>query len=246
MTSVDWKDDCGIDWPGLRNRPMSREERRAVREFYSSNYHDRSHYTIEDPYHELVHRRRAELLLAVFPNPGKTLDAGCSAGGTVQALRRLEVDAWGFDACPDLPDMAYEDVRDVLRVGEFDSVPFSRLDGFKTLVSYDVFEHVAIDIIECFPQKARELGIENICCIIANDTLTKEHVTIQETAWYRERFLAAGYRLMDEITEDLRSILWPTPSAKVGSQYLQYPYEWAGEPKNGWNEVPGMLFFTRV
>ncbi len=232
MSDASWKEAEGIDWVGLRNRPLASGERRSLRSFYSSRYHENSVYTVSDPLHELIHRRRAELLLAVFPEPGKVLDAGCSAGGTVRALRQLGVDAWGFDVCPDLHDMAYEEVRAQLRIGDFDAIPYSAVDGFRTLVSYDVFEHVPIDVIQQFPLRLEALGVVQGCCLISKDTLTVDHITIQDSDWYRQQFAAAGYRVMDEITEDLRSILWPVPSVRLGAQPLHLPFEWTGEPRN--------------
>ncbi|MFQ5504430.1 MAG: class I SAM-dependent methyltransferase [Planctomycetota bacterium] len=233
------------DWQALRNRPLGSAEKRNLREFYASSYHDGSNYTNNATSHELIFNVRTALLQAVFPVPGRVLDAGCSAGGMVRAMRRHGLDAWGFDVCPDLHDIAYPEARDHVRIGGFADIPFGPNDGFRTLVSYDVFEHVPIDELSGFPAELGQLGIENVSCVIANDTITKEHITIQDTDWYVHLFAREGYRLMDELSPCLNDMLLPLPVSGGIHEQLLVPYLLQGKPRNRWNAVPGFLFFTR-
>ena len=230
----------------MRNRPLSLDEKRRVREFYDGRFPARSNYLARHPFNETIARYRATLVKAVFPDHGKLLDAGCAGGAEVLAFRRECVDAWGFDICPDLLDVAYAEVQPFVRIGRMDHVPYSAADGFRTLVSYDVLEHVPIDCVQRFPDELRRLGIQQVACVIANDTISDGHITVQDTAFWVELFARAGLRLMTELTADLERLHVPVQWLPDQQRVLLAPYQISGKPRNGWNQVPGHLFFTRA
>src|SRR5262245_34717899 len=82
-----------IDWDKLRNRPLTADEKRLVRRFYSDGYHERSNYNARHPWLQQIADYRAHLLRAVFPQPGKVLDGGCAAGQEVVTLRQQGIEA---------------------------------------------------------------------------------------------------------------------------------------------------------
>jgi SAM-dependent methyltransferase len=234
-----------IDWDRLRNRALSLEEKRQLRDFYGSSYPEKSNYICDHPLQSAISMFRAQLMQTIFPDHGRVLDMGCAGGNDVRTLRDLGVDAWGFDICPDLHDICYPRVRPFLRMGRPDQIPFSAQDGFRTLISYDVLEHVPIDMLEYLPSELRRLDIQHIDCVIAKDTISEGHITIQETEWWVELFAQAGFRLREEVYDALREL--PVPLGwhpdQEGVIYGKYPG--TGRPPNDWNAVPGHLFFTR-
>ena len=234
-----------IPWPELRNRPLTQRERAIVREYYNARYPISSDYTAHHPWHVAIAQFRVGLAQAVFGDLGRTIDLGCSAGEVVAAARSRGVDAWGFDLCPDLADVAYPEVREFVRVGRFDHMPFSGSAGFRTAVSYDVFEHVPIDELERMPDELLRLGIKQIACIISKDTITPEHITIQDTGYYVELLGRAGFRMMTELDAQLAECPVPAGWDEARQQPVWRHYTDTGAPRNGWNQVPGHLFFVR-
>ena len=232
-------------WGLMRNRPLSLTEKRLVREFYNGAYHTNSRYTENNLFHQLVARMRIGIARSVFGELGKTLDGGCSAGEVVRQARSEGVDCRGFDLCPDLHDMCYPEVRQYLRMGRMDHIPYSREDGFKTLLCYDVIEHVPIDSLQALPAELSRLGISQIACIISSDTISAGHITIQDTDWYVELFARAGFRLMTELNQVLDPLEIPLVWEEDEDNVYWGTYNRSGQPRNGWNQVPGHLFFHR-
>lgn len=232
-------------WPELRNRPLSLAEKQQLREFYSGGYHDRSNYTKHGAWHVAIAEYRVKLTQAVFPDLGVVLDAGCAAGEEVLAFRRLGIPAFGFDLCPDLHDIAYPEAREYLRMGRLDHMPFSPGDGLETMVSFDVFEHVPIDCLAGMPEELVRLGITQVSCIISNDTISEGHITIQDTDYYLELFGRAGFRVLSELNPALNDVLAPVAWNEAQGRPVYAPYVCSGNPTNGWNQVPGHLFFER-
>lgn len=234
-----------LDWESMRNRPLTLDEKRALRRFYDGNYQLECKYCLRHPWLRAIANYRLDLTRAVFPKIGKVLDAGCASGETVSAFRSGGVDAWGFDICPDLLDVVHPESRPYVRMGRFDAIPFSHLEGFDTLVSFDVVEHVPIDELEVLPRELMRLGIRQVGCIISNDVISPGHVTIQETRWYEELFAQAGFRLMRELDHALDEVIAPVGWDEAREEFILAKYNTTGRPRNGWNAVPGHLFFSR-
>jgi len=232
-------------WDALRNRPLTLAEKQRLREFYSGGYHERFNYTEHSPWHVAIAEYRVKLARAVFPDLGNVLDVGCAAGEEVLAFRREGIPAFGFDLCPDLHDIAYPEARAFLRMGRVDHIPFSTSDRLKTMVSFDVFEHVPIDCLERLPQELVRLGITQVSCIISNETISDGHITIQDTDYYLDLFARSGFRVLSELTSALNEVLAPVAYDEAAQQPGYAPYVCSGKPRNGWNQVPGHLFFER-
>lgn len=243
--SKDQVQGAAIDWATMRNRPLTGDEKRALRAFYDGAYQRDCDYDVRHPWHRVIATFRARVMSAVFPQHGKVLDAGCASGEVVSAFRALGIDCWGFDVCSDLLDTVYPEARPYVRMGRVDAMPYSASDGFETLVSYDVFEHVPVDQLENLPLELARLGIRQVACIIANDTLSPGHITIQELPWYEALFARAGFRLMRELTPELERLLVPAQWHGEAQRAIWHPYHKTGQPCNAWNGVPGHLFFRR-
>lgn len=234
-----------VSWDALRNRPLTLAEKQQVREWYNGSYHRRCNYAEHRPWHVAIAEYRVKLTRAVFPDLGNVLDAGCAAGEEVLAFRKQGIPAFGFDICPDLHDIAYPEAGEFLRMGRMDHMPFSPGDGLKTMVSFDVFEHVPIDCLERLPEELVRLGITQVSCIISNETFSEGHITIQDTDYYLDLFARAGFRVLSELTPALNDVVAPVTYDKDTHQPMYALYTCSGKPRNGWNQVPGHLFFER-
>jgi SAM-dependent methyltransferase len=71
-----------------------------------------------------------------------SLDVGCALGFVVEALRELNVDAWGSDISADAISLAHPGVRPYLTQGELSKgLPFE--DGrFELVSTFEILEHV--------------------------------------------------------------------------------------------------------
>ncbi|MCA8955619.1 MAG: hypothetical protein KDC87_06070 [Planctomycetes bacterium] len=239
----DWT--ASIPWEQLRNRPLTLREKAVVREFYAGAYQQNWNYNARHPWHEVIAKFRFLVANTVFGSLGKTLDGGCASGEVVRAFRAEGVDCWGFDLCPDLPDVAYPEARPFLRMGRADAIPFEPSDGFRTFVSYDVFEHVPIDCLERLPAELLRLGVTQAALVISNDTISPGHITIQSVDYYERLFAGAGFRILHELTPMLDPIPTPAGWNPTTESVIWAEYRRTGEPRNGWNAVPGHLFLRR-
>lgn len=233
------------DWDSLRNRPLSLAEKREVRDYYAAGYVQGNIYEERHRLHIEISQYRATLMQCVFPDHGKVLDMGCSTGGDLEEFRRMGIDTWGFDLCPDLPDVAIPAARPYVRIGRPDHIPYSAEEGFETLVSYDVLEHVPVNDLQGFPDELTRLGIRNMALIIAADTISPGHITIQPTEWWEELLGRAGFRMLREKDPVLRDLPFPWAWSGEKQHAIYSRYEGSGSPPNGWNQVPGHLFFIR-
>lgn len=229
----------------MRNRPLTLAEKQAVREFYSAGYAVEQNYVERHPWHQVIAEYRVAIATTIFPHPSKVLDAGCAGGDELLAFRNEGIEAFGFDVNPDLHDTVYPEARPYVRMGRFDHVPYSLVDGFRTLVSYDVLEHVPVDEVERFPGELVRLGITQLAMIISKETVSEGHITIQDTAWWSALFAQSGFRLMTEVTEALADVPAPAGWNAGLKRAIWATYNATGTPQNGWNQVPGHLFFQR-
>lgn len=85
------------------------------------------------------------------------LDCGCGAGNYVAALRRLKVNAVGFDSNPYTPSLS------TILLPEGDS-PCEQLDITDDFDDDDKFDMViCLDVLHCIPEKLRGKAIANLC-----------------------------------------------------------------------------------
>ena len=84
-----------------------------------------------------------------------------------------------------------------------------------------------------------------MACIVSADTIGVGHITIQNTEFYTALFARAGFRLRTELTDRLREVPVPWAMHPEKEEIVWALYEGTGQPRNGWNRVPGHLFFIR-
>ena len=162
-------------------------------ELYSGDYHKRMNLAVNN---ETETRFKQHLLTQALHlvQPGKVLDAGCSAGESVRQLRARGIDAWGFDLCPDLHQIAYPEVRDVLRIGSVTEIPFTAADYFDTLLALDLFEHIPEDRV---PQMVAEIERLQVTNVVAHIALCEfqypGHLTLRPLSWW-DRQLGKSFR----------------------------------------------------
>src|SRR6185503_4145380 len=97
-------------------------------------------YTQGDP-NEIAIKSMQARIIAEFGGR-KCVIAGCSNGELVRQCRAAGLDAHGFDVIPNIKEIAFPEVRNYLKHGSLTSIPYSREDGFETLIAIDVLEHI--------------------------------------------------------------------------------------------------------
>jgi len=150
--------------------------------------------------------------------PGKALDAGCSAGETVRQLRARGIDAWGFDLCLDLNEIAYPEVRDVLRVGSVTEMPFTPEDGFDTLLALDLFEHIPEHRV---PEMVLEIERLHVTQVVAHIALCEfqypGHQTLRPLSWWDRQMAKSFRRISPETAGDVAAAFQGDPSRSLRS-----------------------------
>jgi len=171
-----------------------------LEELYDANYLSKHGYDdAADLRLKEFHAREICRLL----NPRKVLVAGCARGNAVLAFRHLGVEAWGFDIIPgDWPPD--HPLRPYIKLGNILNIPYSRADGFDTLVCTDVFEHLYLRDIPRMINEIYRLGPDWLALIINHDGLSPGHVTLKPLTWWA-RQLQGRY----ELAPDLRTALVP-------------------------------------
>lgn len=160
----------------------------ALAELYAGDYHASQGYSTNFEFETRYKQRIVDTLLRIT-DPGKVLDAGCSAGEVVRQLRARGIDAHGFDLCRDLASIAYPEVKEFLRQGSVTAIPFGPDDGFDTVTAFDVFEHVPEDRIPAMIGEFARLGVRRIVALIALcEFQYAGHVTLRPLHWWDRQF----------------------------------------------------------
>jgi hypothetical protein len=160
---------------------------------YAGDYHTSQNYAVGSAT-ETAFKRHVIDQLVKYGDPGKVLDAGCSAGEVVRQLRERGIDAWGFDLCADLDRIAYPETRPFLRRGSVDQIPFGPADGFSTLLALDVFEHIPERSIRPMVEEFLRLGVRRIVAHIALvEFHYVGHITLRPLSWW-DRQLAPWFQ----------------------------------------------------
>lgn len=159
---------------------------------YSGDYHERQNYSTNSESESRFKAAVIDVLLGLL-EPGKVLDAGCSAGEVVRQLRRRGIEAFGFDLCRNLDEIAYSEVRPFLRRGSATAIPFGPEDGFDTLLALDLFEHLPEDRILAVVAEIERLGIRRVVAHIAHcEFQYVGHITLRPQSWW-DRSLAPRF-----------------------------------------------------
>tara|TARA_R110002072_G_scaffold228234_6_gene385142 strand:- start:21410 stop:22291 length:882 start_codon:yes stop_codon:yes gene_type:complete len=162
-------------------------------DLYSGDYHKRMNLAVDSDRETRFKQHMLDQVLHLV-EPGKVLDAGCSAGECVRQLRARGIDAWGFDLCRDLREIAYPEVRNVLRIGSVTDMPFAASDNFDTLLALDLFEHIPEHRV---PAMVTEIERLNVTHVVAHIALCEfqypGHLTLRPLSWW-DRQMGSNFR----------------------------------------------------
>ena len=149
-------------------------------------------------------RETAQFLVTMFPEAASYLDAGCAKGFLVRALRELGKDAWGFDHSEWALEHAEKVARPFLQLASAETAELKR--SFDLTLAFSLLESLTEAQAAEFLRRARDwtnqalVAVVFVCedesrrqRLLANDE-DLSRVTIQSRAWWRERFLDAGWK----------------------------------------------------
>ena len=155
---------------------------------YDESYHQGNNYTSGDPKEIEIKRVQANLIKELA-GPGQCVIAGCSNGELVRQCRYHGIDAHGFDVIPNLPDIAFEEVRDYLRVGSLTDIPFDPGDGFDTLIAIDVLEHIPERDISAMVDEWSRMRFQKLVLLInLNQFWFPGHITLRPLSWWADQW----------------------------------------------------------
>jgi hypothetical protein len=128
-------------------------------------------------------------LIDELADPGKCVIAGCANGELVRQCRRQGIDAHGFDGMPNLKEIAYEEVRDFVRVGSLTQIPYDASDGFETLIAVDVLEHMPEQDIPKMVEEWTRIGVKKLVLLInMNQAWFPGHVSLRPVTWWASQW----------------------------------------------------------
>ncbi len=155
---------------------------------YDESYHQGNNYTRGDP-KEVEIKSVQATIIKELANPAKCVIAGCSNGELVRQCRNQDIDAHGFDVIPNLQDIAFEEVRDFLRIGSLTDIPFDASDGFDTLIAIDVLEHIPERDIYAMVDEWTRMGVQKLVLLInLNQFWFPGHITLRPMSWWAEQW----------------------------------------------------------
>jgi hypothetical protein len=155
---------------------------------YDESYHSGNNYTHGDPGEIAIKQVQAEIIRRLA-DPGRCLVAGCSNGELVRQCRRAGIAAHGFDVIPNLDRIAFEEVRDYMRVGSLTNIPYSRSEGFDTLVAVDVMEHIPERDLPRVSSEWARMGFRKLVLLInLNQFWFPGHITLRPISWWEAQW----------------------------------------------------------
>lgn len=212
------------------NKSISDEEyTNLISQLYGNKY-------VEDKYtsnYDLqINNKRwfVDLILSVL-DIHLVCDAGANRGYLMEAFSERGIKAFGFDILDSL-DVVLEKHRMNYKIGSILDIPKFDVE-FDLVTSTDVFEHIPINKIDQMVSELKKLKPRYFCFMISKDMLNDGHITLKNTRWWMKKF-EPEYKLMNELTKRLKNYV----SGGV-------PYRYTGIPRNGINQVPGIVFLER-
>jgi ADP-heptose:LPS heptosyltransferase/2-polyprenyl-3-methyl-5-hydroxy-6-metoxy-1,4-benzoquinol methylase len=149
-------------------------------------------------------RDTAKFLVSMFPEAASFLDAGCAKGFLVRALRELGKDAWGFDHSVWALEHAEKLARPFLKLASTENAEFDR--SFDLTLAFSLLECLTETQAVTFLRRAKNWTNQALVAVVLicederhrKRLLTSDgdlsRVTIQSRAWWRKRFLDAGWK----------------------------------------------------
>jgi 2-polyprenyl-3-methyl-5-hydroxy-6-metoxy-1,4-benzoquinol methylase len=153
---------------------------------------------------EGLFRQTAAFLTETFAEADAFLDAGCAKGFLVRALREAGKDARGFDHSPwaiEHADAATKPFLTLAGADDFDFAP-----GCDVLTAFSLLESLTEEQIASFLRRARGHTRQALLAVVSSFDSEREiesyrrasrdlsQITLRTRAWWREQFVAAGWR----------------------------------------------------
>jgi len=130
-------------------------------------------------------------IIRELANPERCLVAGSSNGELVRRCLEIGIDARGFDVIPNIEDIAFPEARGRLRRGSLTNIPYSAEDGFDTLVSVDVLEHVPERDVPAMVAEFARMGFRRLLFLInLNQFWFPGHITLRPLTWWSDQWAA--------------------------------------------------------
>jgi len=136
-----------------------------------------------------IKKWQAIAIQRALPNCRKVLIAGCSGGELIRALKKIGIEAYGFDVSPDLDKIVIDEVRLYIRQGSILNIPFFTSDKFDTFIAIDVFEHIPIGQIDNMIKEIARINVKYIVTVINYfDYKHIGHITMKSLLWWQKKF----------------------------------------------------------
>jgi|SRR6185295_19151048 len=155
---------------------------------YDANYHKSNQYIQGDPLEVSIKKVQAKIIKELAGG-GKCVIGGCSNGELIRQCRVIGIDAWGFDVIPNIRDIAFPEAREFLRMGSLTGIPYSKEDGFETLIAIDVLEHIPERDIPRMIEEWKSLGVRKLILLInLNQFWFPGHITLRPLWWWEKQW----------------------------------------------------------
>ena len=141
----------------------------------------------------------ASFLTSMFPNARTYFDAGCAKGFLIRTLRDAGREAWGCDVSEWAHAHADQSVQEFMTVAAAEDLPWPA--DYDVLTAFHLLTQMTEPQIERFLSCARfhiRLAVLAVIPVLGEGDTPPAgdlaHITWKERAWWRDRFLAAGWR----------------------------------------------------
>ena len=188
-----------------------------------------------DPVAEAI----AKLLRDNFLEPGNiALEFGCGRGAVVRELRKLGVNAWGFDVSQHAVDQVPRQVY--LRLGDATDNWRWLSNASKLVYSIEVLEHIPeVSVPHVFSEAYRVLQVGGylVCSIATSDDLERverilqehpeqrdeSHVTSKSKEWWYDAGAKEGFAPLSDRAKGLQEYLVPMTCSPYHSHIDRAP-----------------------
>jgi 2-polyprenyl-3-methyl-5-hydroxy-6-metoxy-1,4-benzoquinol methylase len=152
--------------------------------FYGKEYHLFNKY-INNPSERNLKEWQAKAIKQTIPEIKSLLDEGCSVGELIRVARNIGIDAYGFDICPDLEEIAIPEIKKFVKIGKATKIPFRK--KFDVVVAIDLFEHIPEHLIERAIQEAFNHSNKYLVTLISKNPQYFGHITIHDEFWWIDK-----------------------------------------------------------
>ena len=155
------------------------------------------------PYTEKYYLSIAEYFAILFKNlfnPKTVMELGCARGYLTQALRELNIKAYGIDISKWAIDHASEEVKKYIELGNICNMSKWKDRIFDLVVAKDVLEHIEPNMLSKALNETTRIAKEYIYVYvpIIDNGKDKTHVSIYPSNWWKREFTNRNFIVMNE------------------------------------------------